>query len=221
VTEVVWETPPVLPVIVIVRLPVWALLPAETVMTEVPAPVIELGLNATVTCGPCPEADKAIVELKPPVAVVVIVKVPELPLKMVREPGDALIEKPGEGAATVRETIVVWAVPLADVPVTVMRYLPGAVLEGTVIVMVEVPAPALIGFGLKVTATPEGCPDAVKVTAELNPPLTALVIVELPEPPCATVTEAGDAERLKPDVGGVVRALINPAFGLPHPVTRS
>ena len=94
-------------------------------------------------------------------------------------------------------------------------------VEATVIVMVELPAP-VIDAGLKPIVTPEGWPEAVKATAELNPPVTVLLIVELPELPCATVMDAGDAERLKPEVEpAVTRAASNPAFGLPHPVTRS
>ena len=56
----------------------------------------------------------------------------------------------------------------------------------------------------------------------MNPPLTVLVIVELPLLPCTIVTEDGAAERLKSGVEPApVRALIKPLFGLPQPVTRS
>jgi hypothetical protein len=98
---------------------------------------------------------------------------------------------------------------------------PAAVVEATVIVMVALPAP-VIDDGLNPIVTPEGWPEAVKAIAELKPPVTVLVIVDFPEPPCATVTDAGDAERLKPeDEPAATSALSNPAFGLPHPVTRS
>lgn len=88
--------------------------------------------------------------------------------------------------------------------------------------MVELPAP-LIDDGLKLTVTPEGCPEADKPIAELNPPLTVLVIVELPLLPCAIDTEPGEAERLKSgfEPPPPASALISPLFGLPHPVTRS
>lgn len=109
---------------------------------------------------------------------------------------------------------------LPEVPVTVMLYVPATVAEPTVIDNVELPVP-VIDAGLKPTVTPAGCPEADKDTAELNPPLTVLVIVELPAPPCATVTEAGEAERLNPATGGPVSAAIRPEFGLPQPVTRS
>ena len=48
-------------------------------------------------------------------------------------------------------------------------------------VMVELPAPgAGIGSGLKLTVVPDGTPDADKVMALLKPPLTVVVIVEVP-----------------------------------------
>ena len=91
-------------------------------------------------------------------------------------------------------------------------------------VAVELPEPgAAIDVGLKLTVTPVGIPDAVRATAELNPPDTAVVMVELPLLPCATETAAGEAEIVKAGVCVVdpVSAFIRPAPGLPHPVTRS
>lgn len=50
--------------------------------------------------------------------------------------------------------------------------------------MVELPDPgAAIGVGTKLTVTPVGCPVADKAIAELNPPVTAVVIVDEPLPP--------------------------------------
>jgi hypothetical protein len=66
-----------------------------------------------------------------------------------------------------------------------------------VIVIVDVPAP-VIEAGLKLTETPAGCPLADKETAELNPPLTVDVIVDVPLPPSllvGTETGLGAAER--------------------------
>ena len=88
----------------------------------------------------------------------------------------------------------------------------------------EVPEPgAAIDDGLKLTVTPDGAPDAVRATAELNPPETAVVTVEVPLLPAATETAVGDADSVKAGVCVVdpVSAAIRPAFGLPHPVTRS
>ena len=48
-------------------------------------------------------------------------------------------------------------------------------------VMVELPAPgAGIVCGLKLTVVPEGTPEADRLIALLNPPLMAVVIVEVP-----------------------------------------
>ena len=54
---------------------------ADTVMVivELPAPVIEVGLNATVTPLGCPVADRVMVPLKPPVTALVMVEFPALP----------------------------------------------------------------------------------------------------------------------------------------------
>jgi hypothetical protein len=48
-------------------------------------------------------------------------------------------------------------------------------------VMVELPEPgAGIVLGLKLTVVPEGTPDADRLIALLKPPLTVVVIVEVP-----------------------------------------
>ena len=99
--------------------------------------------------------------------------------------------------------------------------MPGAVDEPTVIVMVEVPAP-VIDVGLKPTVTPVGWPVADKEMMPSKPPVTELVMVEVPEFPCSIVSELGEAERLKPLVDFPVSALIRPArLGLPHPLAKS
>ena len=92
----------------------------------------------------------------------------------------------------------------------------------TVIVIFEVPAP-VIEPGLKPTVTPVGWPVADNEMAESKPPVTVLVIVEVPELPCATETDEGDAERLNPGPDELpARAVMRPEpFGLPQPVARS
>ena len=73
----------------------------------------------------------------------------------------------------------------------------------TPIVIIEVPDPgAAIGLGLKLTVVPEGTPLADRLMALLKPPLTVVVMVELPWTPCATLTEVGAALMVK--LGGVV-----------------
>jgi len=89
-------------------------------------------------------------------------------------------------------------------------------------VMVELPEPgAAIDAGAKLTVTPAGCPVADKATAELNPPETAVVMVDLPVSP-ATVSEAGDAEMVKLGVPGAVTVSVTVVVWVtlpPVPVT--
>lgn len=62
-----------------------------------------------------------------------------------------------------------------------MGYVPTGVLVPTVIVIVELPEPgAGIVTGLKLTVVPVGAPVADNVMALLNPPLTAVVTVDVP-----------------------------------------
>ena len=54
-------------------------------------------------------------------------------------------------------------------------------LAPTAMVIVEVPEPgAGIVVGLKLTVVPEGTPEADKAMALLKPPLTVVVMVEVP-----------------------------------------
>jgi len=223
VTVVVSITLPLLPVMVIVWFPSPALLPTVIVMVEVPDPANIVGLKLTVTPVGWPVADKVMALLKPPETTVVIVEVPELPLATLIDAGAALMVKLGVVPVTVRETVIVSVVlpeDPVDVPVTVMLYVPVTVDEPTVIVMVEVPAP-VIEVGLKFTVTPVGWPVADKVTAELKPPVTALLMVEFPELPCTTEIEAGAALMVKPGVAPVtVRETVVVSVVLPEvPVT--
>lgn len=86
----------------------------------------------------------------------------------------------------------------------------------------ELPAPLIVA-GLKPTVTPLGCPLADSVIVELNPPVTVLVIVELPALPGATETDAGEADKLNPGLDELpASAAIRPdPFGLPQPVAKS
>jgi len=200
--------------------------PVLTVIVDVPEPgaAMDVGLKLTVTPEGWPVADKAIAELKPFSAAVVIVEVPELPLTTVIAVGDAVMVKLAlAGAVTVRVTVDVCVTP-PPVPVTVIGYVPVAVVEATVMVMVEVPEPgAGMGVVLKLTVTPDGWPVADKATAASKPFKTAVVIVEVPLLPRTTETEVGEAEMVKLGAEDVpARALIRPdPFGLPQPVSKS
>src|SRR5882724_11399578 len=154
--------------------------------------------------------------MAPPVPVMVIVEVPavaeaatemvmvELPeprAAMEAELGDAEIVKSGVGTlVTVRLTVVVW-VMLPPVPVMVTVEVPRVAVPPTVKVSVELPEPgAAIGLGLKAAVTPAGRPEAESEMAELKPPETAVVIVEVPVLPCTIETEAGAAAIVKSGV---------------------
>ena len=66
------------------------------VIVELPAPPeIDVGLKLTVTPLGAPEADNEIAELNPPIAVVVIVDVPELPVATLTAVGEADTVKSG------------------------------------------------------------------------------------------------------------------------------
>jgi len=147
---------PLVPLMVIVKVPAAALLDTLTPMAAVPEPpVMDVGLKVIVTPLGCPEADRAIVPVKPPEGVAVILTLPCPPGAMLPFVGFAArVKLPPPELVTVSETVVV-SVVLPEVPFTVMVYVPVAVLAATAIVMVEVPVP-VIEVGLKVTVTPVG-----------------------------------------------------------------
>ena len=94
----------------------------------------------------------------------------------------------------VRVTVVVFVTP-PPVPVTVMVRVPVVAVFVTLICIVAWPEPgAAIEAGWKCTVTPDPCPDAVKAIAELKPPETVVVILDVPCPACLMVTLFGDAE---------------------------
>jgi hypothetical protein len=71
VRVVEWEVPPLLPAMVIAWVPVGAFLATVSVKSEVPAPVMEVGLKLPVTPVGMPVADKATGESKPPATAMV------------------------------------------------------------------------------------------------------------------------------------------------------
>ena len=119
VTVVVCVLPPLLPVMVTVCGPVAAVADTVKVRVEVPAPAMDVGLKPAVTPFGRPDADKAIDDLKPFKAVVVIVEEPLLPCITETKPGDAPMVKSGGRPVTVSLTVVVCVMPL-PVLVTVM-----------------------------------------------------------------------------------------------------
>src|SRR5271165_5040213 len=100
---------------------------------------------------------------------------------MLREAGEAEIVKlPPDCEVTVRVTVALcWMPP--PLPVTVIGYVPVGVLLPTVMVIVELPEPgAGIVLGLKLTVVPAGAPEAERLIELLKPPLTVVVMLDVP-----------------------------------------
>src|SRR3954452_16357118 len=207
VTVVVWLVVPPTPVMVTVAVPRVAVDEAVKVTVEVPEPgaAIEAGLKEAVTPAGRPEAEREMAEVKPPEAAGVMVELPEALRATETALGDAEMVKSGVATAvTVRLTVAVWVV-LPPVPVMVTVEVPRVAVGETVKVSVELPAPgAAIEDGLKEAVTPAGRPEAESAMAELKPPETAVVIVEVLVLPCTTETEVGAAAIVK---SGVVTGL--------------
>ena len=203
-SKVVWVTPPPLAVIVMFAVPVVAVLLAERVKVELPLPgaAMEAGLKLAVTPAGNPEADNATAELKPPLTVVEIVELPDVPCVTERLAGEALTVKFGVAAELIVRTIVVVCVTPAPVADRVMFAVPVVAVLLAERVRVELPPPgAAMEAGLKLAVTPAGNPEADNATAELKPPLTVVETVVLPEVPWVTLNDAGEAVMLKSAVG--------------------
>ena len=115
-----------------------------------------------------------------------------------------MVKVPATAAVTVRETVAVCVIP-PPVPVMVMVDVPVAAVDATVNVNVEVPEPgAAMEVGLKAAVTPVGSPEADSAIAELNPPETVVVMVEVPVAPWATETDVGEAASVKAGTGAEV-----------------
>ena len=72
-------------------------------------------------------------------------------------------------------------------------------------VIVEVPEPgAGIVLGLKLAVVPDGIPAAVSAIELLKPLVIAVVIVDVPWLPCATVRDVGEAEMVNDPRAGTV-----------------
>ena len=134
--------------------------PTFTVIVEELPAVTVVGLKLIVTPAGCPLALNVTDWAAPAVTAVLIVDVPLPPCWTLRVPGLAAIEKSDN--VTVSATEVV-CVALAPVPVTVIVYVPVAVLPPTLTVIVE-ELPAVTDAGLNETVVPAGCPLALRLT---------------------------------------------------------
>src|SRR5690349_20028176 len=78
---------------------------------------------------------------------------------------------------TVSWNAVVWLVTPVPVPVTVTVTVPVAALAFADNVSVLLVCPAAIDAGLKEPVTPEGSPEAVRLTASVKEPVLAIVML--------------------------------------------
>jgi hypothetical protein len=171
---------------VTVVVPVAAVLLAVNVRVELPLPgaAMELGLKLAVTPAGKPETESETTALKPPLTVVEMVLLPELPCVTDKLLGEALSVKSGVAAAVIVRAIVVLLVMPPPVALTVTFTVPVVAVLLAAKVSVELPLPgAAMVLGLKLAVTPAGSPAIDSEMAELKPPLTVVEIVLLPELP--------------------------------------
>src|SRR5438067_1042250 len=97
-------------------------------------------------------------------------------------------------------------------------YFPAGVAVEVLIFMLEEPGPgAGMVFGLKLTGTRKGWPDALSEIGELKPPYAVLSMVIVVEDPGATITELG--VNLIEKVGRVTYTFVVWVTPPPVPVT--
>ena len=186
---VVWVSVPEVPDTVTVAVPVVAVLLAVKVTTLVE--VVGLVPKLAVTPAGRPEADKLTLPVNPFSLFTVIVLLPLPPRVTATLVDEAESEKSGAAwAFTVREIVVVCVV-VPEVPVIVTVDVPvvAVTLAVRVRTLVEV-----VGLVPNVAVTPEGNPDAERLTLPVNPLIGFTVMVLLPLAPCVMVKLDGDAE---------------------------
>jgi hypothetical protein len=178
--------------------PVAVAAPTAIVIVDDDPAVTDAGLNETAVPAGAPDELSETDCAAPLVTAVEIVTVPFEPCATLTDVGLAEIEKSDGGAAVTVSVTVVVCVALEPVPVTVIGYVPGAVAAPTDTVIVDEP-PAETVTGLNETVVPAGCPLALRVTLCDEPLTTAVEIVDVPLPPCTTLSDAGLADIVKSD----------------------
>ena len=181
---------PEVPVTVTVTVPVVAV--PLTVSVNVLVPVVLAGLKEGVTPLGRPDADNATLPLKPLSGFTVMALEPLEPCGMVRLLGEAERVKFG-GGLTVRESVVELE-RFPDAPAMVTEAVPVVAVLLAVSVSVLVP---VVLVGLNEGVTPEGKPEADKLTVPLKPLSALTVMVLVPLAPWTMVRLVGDAESVK------------------------
>jgi hypothetical protein len=152
--------------------------------------VVGLVPNVAVTPVGRPDAERVAL-LVAPVTVIVQLPLPPCTNGSGDPPpqDDEILRPPG----TVREMEAVTGPSVPEVPVMVIGYVPGTVVEATVNVSTLV---AVAGLAPNATVTPVGIPVAARVTLPVNPFTSVTAMVLVPVLPRATVRVAGEAERV-------------------------
>ena len=162
-TVVVFVKLPLVPFTVMVLVPVLALELTVNLRLDVPLPVMEAGVKVAVTPDGKVLVDNVTADPNPPETVLVILVLPELPLRTLSEVGEALrVKLPVTGAVTVRLTLVELTLSpvFASVPVMEIGYVPVVVPAATLKLATDVPVPGeAMEVGTKVTVTPLGWPE--------------------------------------------------------------
>jgi hypothetical protein len=186
VIDVVFVSPPPVPLMVMVEEPGGVALGTVSVSTTL-SPVGGLTLGVTPLGNPLTLKDTGAVN--PPVRVIVIVVIPLPPGFIIRLVGLAEIEKSGvSGALTVRLMgILCVKPPPAPVIVTVAGPVV-AVLDAAKVRALAFP---VVEVGLKLAVTPAGNPLALNATLPVKPPVRVIVIVLIPLAPRSIVRLVG------------------------------
>jgi hypothetical protein len=108
----------------------------------------------------------------------------------VEAPGFCLSQLLTRYRLTLTDTVVFADVPPPDAVIVIVRVPVVALLDADTFMVVDPAADSELGVNVIVVPLP--CPDAENVTAPVTDP--ASVIVELPDDPRVTVSEAGEAE---------------------------
>lgn len=212
---VVAVTPPEVPVIVILLVPVAAVLLALNV--SVLDALVGFVASAAVTPAGKPDTASFTLPVNPYRGVTTTVAAADLPVPRSRLPG--IVESEKLGVCTVSAICVV-LVMLPDVPVIV------TVVDALAAVLAAVKVSTLlpeVGFVPHFAVTPAGNADVIaNLTVPENPPASTTVIVVEPEAPGFIATSGEDADNQKPGICLPARSSIRSwPVGLPHPVTRS
>jgi hypothetical protein len=205
VTSTKRDMDPLVPVILITKDPVDAVVPALRVKVDVAVPLADgvtgLGRLKLTSAGAVPVQDpaKPTCELKPSKAVTIIVVVPiELGLRVTVD-GDAPTAKSGAPEEmTVKASVVECDNGPLD-PVIVIVYRPTPIPSGTKILSVDdavPPGEGVMGFALNVPVRPAE-PETERVTGEAKLLRELIDTVSPPDEPCASrsVEELTDIEK--------------------------